>query len=281
LRRSNAAVPRDLDVVLQKAMEKDPERRYQDVAAFAAELRAILELRPIAARPPGLVRRAGKWARRNRVAATALGGATVALLGAAVFAKIRVDHDRSERRTLAAGLIENARGVLAGSEQGRSVFDQAYWEAQRLRGEQKVRWLEPAEQAQLESAEAIVSASRSDREVTFATVLGNLSQAERLDPEAAQADAVWAAFYYQRWLDARDAADKTSMALYRGLIEEKDPGSEFARRAAGRVPLVIESDPPGAAVHLFRYLERADLIEGDEPRLIPVAAFRKWDTEAC
>jgi WD40 repeat protein/predicted Ser/Thr protein kinase len=64
-RRLNARVPRDLEVICLKCLEKDPRRRYVSALAVADDLRAWLENRPIVARPAGRVEKAVKWARRR------------------------------------------------------------------------------------------------------------------------------------------------------------------------------------------------------------------------
>lgn len=69
----NRQVPRELDVVVRKAMDPDRERRYHDAEAFAEDLQAVLQRRPIRARRLGLSLRLLRWCQRHRVAATALG----------------------------------------------------------------------------------------------------------------------------------------------------------------------------------------------------------------
>ena len=72
-------LPRDLETVCLKALQKDPAKRYADCAALAADLRRFLEGRPVLARPVGLPERVVRWARRNpRVAG--LAGTVLALL---------------------------------------------------------------------------------------------------------------------------------------------------------------------------------------------------------
>ena len=46
-RKVNARVPRDLEVICLKCLEKDPRRRYTSAQALADDLRAWLESRPI------------------------------------------------------------------------------------------------------------------------------------------------------------------------------------------------------------------------------------------
>ncbi|MCK4657972.1 MAG: protein kinase [Phycisphaerae bacterium] len=78
LRRIDPHIPRDLEVVCLKSLEKDPARRYADAGELADDLRRYINELPIVARPPGLLVRAVKFTRRHKffvVCAT-----TVALL---------------------------------------------------------------------------------------------------------------------------------------------------------------------------------------------------------
>ena len=51
-RRLDPSIPRDLETIVQKAMDKEPERRYATVRELAEDLRRFLEDRPIRARRP-------------------------------------------------------------------------------------------------------------------------------------------------------------------------------------------------------------------------------------
>ena len=99
-RRLNATVGRAIETICLTALERDRDRRYASAAAFAADLRAVLERRPIAARGPRWPRRAARWAARNRGAASALGLLLVLLVGAPIGlavanARIREQADRA------------------------------------------------------------------------------------------------------------------------------------------------------------------------------------------
>ena len=65
LRRLNPAVPRELDIVIEMAMEKNRDRRYQTALDFAEELRRVREHEPIQARPAGPILRFRRWAERR------------------------------------------------------------------------------------------------------------------------------------------------------------------------------------------------------------------------
>lgn len=64
-RRFRPSIPRDLETIVLKALEKQPSRRYGTVQALADDLRAFLEFRPISARPAGFATHVGKALRRR------------------------------------------------------------------------------------------------------------------------------------------------------------------------------------------------------------------------
>jgi WD40 repeat protein/tetratricopeptide (TPR) repeat protein len=78
-RSLDARVPRDLETIVLKAIDKDPARRYATAESMAEDLRRFLADEPIKARQVSTTERYWRWARRNPVIAV-LGGALTAVL---------------------------------------------------------------------------------------------------------------------------------------------------------------------------------------------------------
>jgi serine/threonine-protein kinase len=97
-------LPRDLEIIALKAMAKKPDRRYATARAFAEDLRAWQEGRPIAARPPSLRERLASKIRRH----PRISGAAAGLLALVTVASIFGSSGWRERRR-----FEDAQGRIS------------------------------------------------------------------------------------------------------------------------------------------------------------------------
>jgi serine/threonine protein kinase len=80
-RSLNDRVPRDLETICLKCLEKDPARRYAAAQDLANDMRRYLRNEPIHARPIGRVHRAVRWARRKPLAASLVAALVIGIAG--------------------------------------------------------------------------------------------------------------------------------------------------------------------------------------------------------
>jgi eukaryotic-like serine/threonine-protein kinase len=150
--RLQPKVPRDLETICLKCLQKEPSKRYVNAEALADDLTRFLDDRPIQARPVGRGERLVRWCRKNPRTAvlyatvvaliTALGGVSAVMaLGAArdraavaeARRQIRLQLDNAAE-AIARGDVRRAQDLLSGSdprlESGVALAD--------LRGERDV-----------------------------------------------------------------------------------------------------------------------------------------------
>jgi WD40 repeat protein len=96
-------VPRDLETICMKCLEKAPGRRYSTAALMKSDLDAYLRGEPIAARPAGLLERTVRHCRRRPALAVSAGLAASLLLTLAIGGPLMaIRIARSQRLAVAA-----------------------------------------------------------------------------------------------------------------------------------------------------------------------------------
>jgi serine/threonine protein kinase/Flp pilus assembly protein TadD len=106
----NPDVPRDLETIVQKAIDRDPTHRYATAGEMAADLQRFLDDEPIQARRQTHLEQYRRWARRNPGIAI-LGAALATVLVIATAASLVVAGRMArlaEERALAAGIARLA-----------------------------------------------------------------------------------------------------------------------------------------------------------------------------
>jgi len=126
-RRLNKDVPRDLEAVIMKAVEKAPDARYRSAAEFAEDLRRFAaDERPVA-KPRTVSDDVVRWARRNR---KYLVGAAAALLICTVAGIANACVKRANVKAQIAQLIESGKALQGRGEYTKATM--AYTEALSL-----------------------------------------------------------------------------------------------------------------------------------------------------
>jgi serine/threonine protein kinase/WD40 repeat protein len=128
LRSINPAIPRDLETIVHKAMERHPDQRYQSAQELADDLRRFRSGLPTLARPPGPLEHLVRWAHRNKGLAIALGVIVCLVLTGLVGLGVAVARfsDQAEAQHKLAGEKETqrAKAVEASEKAQKALIDQ-------------------------------------------------------------------------------------------------------------------------------------------------------------
>ena len=111
-----STIPRDLQVIIHKAIDRDPAARYASAAELAADLGRFIDDKPITARPHTTFSIAKRWARRNPLAAS-LAGLVVLLVTLGFLISTVFSIHLSRQRTTALRRLFDSR--LAEAAAGR------------------------------------------------------------------------------------------------------------------------------------------------------------------
>lgn len=269
----------DLDTIVGKALEPDPESRYASAGELAADLARLLDRRPIHARPPSMTYRMRLWVRRRPLAAAFVGLLVLAVPFLADWVASRTMVLAFERQQLAEALEDDlALGFLALGDsnalEARETFErildrQSTVEA--LAGLALAYLQAGDEEAALEllshrGSTAALEPSLRIIEVDALRRLGrnvsaNVLEAEILEPTGALADYL-----------------AGTRALERGLATRE---TEEFRRASGLLHRAVLSLERPRALYHFQYAQAlwragdAEAVAG-----LPVVLRRMWPDSA-
>jgi WD40 repeat protein/tRNA A-37 threonylcarbamoyl transferase component Bud32 len=139
--RLNPRIPRDLEVICLKCLEKDPARRYASALALSEDLSRLLAGEPIRARPATLRERVVKWIRRRpAIAGLSAAVVVISILGLSGIlwqwreaVRARDEAQSRERETLEAQTKEREQTELAQQRlyDVQMNFVQRYWEDEK------------------------------------------------------------------------------------------------------------------------------------------------------
>jgi WD40 repeat protein/serine/threonine protein kinase/Flp pilus assembly protein TadD len=99
-RRINPGIPRDLETIVLKAIDREPGRRYQTAAALADDLKRFVEDKPVQARRVSPMERFWRWCRRNPALALSTGLAAAALVAVTILSiTFNISQSRANQKT--------------------------------------------------------------------------------------------------------------------------------------------------------------------------------------
>ena len=146
-RQLQPKVPRDLETVCLKCLQKTQGRRYASALALADDLQRFLEDQPVLARPLSLRERGLRWARRHPVAALLAG---LSCLAASVLVAAVFWYNSHLRDTVARARAEE--------QQARAAERQARADEHRAREGQRLAQLLLESEASLRAGRAALDA---------------------------------------------------------------------------------------------------------------------------
>jgi serine/threonine protein kinase/predicted Zn-dependent protease len=119
-------VPRDLETICMKCLQKEPRKRYATAKDMADDLNRYLSGEPIRARRTPLIERAVKWAKRHPTKATLSAISLAALLGLIGGSAWYLDRTRTLERAAAheeADALKKSADDLFSAQEARSKHD--------------------------------------------------------------------------------------------------------------------------------------------------------------
>ena len=124
-RRLQPAIPRDLETICLKCLEKDPRRRYSSAAGLADDIERFLNGETLLARPASSIERGWKWARRRPT--VVLLSLALAMIAVTSFVLIVWQWRRAESKALAeaaANMAAQRHRIEAVQSQAELALDQ-------------------------------------------------------------------------------------------------------------------------------------------------------------
>ncbi len=193
----------DLDTIVLKALQRDPARRYPSAAALAADLRAFLSGRPVAARPDTTTYRLRKFVGRHRLGVGASVLVALSLVTVLVVSLVQTAAARRQAERAAA-----AQAFLAG------LFSEL--DPDRMAGAAPtVRDLLERGSARLEAELAGQPELRAEMEILIGQVFNQLSLPDQAEPLFRRAFEGRQALFGADDLRTREAQKRVAVTLHR------------------------------------------------------------------
>lgn len=128
----NNSLRGDIDNIIRTALRREPERRYESVAAFAADIERYLDGLPVHARPSTVRYKTSKFIRRHRIGVASAALVLLALLGGITVSLSQARKAERERAKATAvndflqsmlGYTDTSNGLVSAKSHETTVND--------------------------------------------------------------------------------------------------------------------------------------------------------------
>ncbi len=208
--------PEELIAICEKAMQRDPAKRYATMLEVADDIEAFLENRVVKAYEVGSIAEFRKWVQRNRGMAAAIACAVIAAIGGTLFYL-------AQKEKQVADLEYEKSQTVAAKEKADQNLQRAI-ENERLAKDKEREALDQREEADRNAALAIKKSDEAQRSEYVANVLAvdfslQLNDVEEAKRRLNACDAALRGWEWDHlWLMA-DAAISRSERIFGGISE--------------------------------------------------------------
>jgi serine/threonine protein kinase/WD40 repeat protein len=216
-------IPRDIENICLKCLEKQPSSRYESASELSAELQRFLNGEPVRARPVTRIHRLVRWVRRNPLVSSLSGLLILVLLGLAIGGPLLAVHE--------AELVKRETAAHASTKVAQQSAEDALAEAKQARlAEHQQRQRADTERARSQRQVARLQVSNGARLLDEGDYFGSLT-----------------------WLQA---AWKTDSSVDAALAEVGDQATQLEAAHRQRLAFVLEELPE--LVHVWSSVSKAN-----------------------